>query len=236
MDMKAVFAHYSHWLDNAIDADDFLKYYFQVPFVRDLDDFNGNDVKIACGAFRGCLVSESCDYVVKFPICPDGLDCCEREENIYSHALSEGLQDYFTEPIYLGVYEKVIDFYRADDIDDYYDEYEQNFYETLEEHEMDLITEQIVISIPLFAYPKVQVFSSYHWRRKSTKESEEKVRSSCSPFKDNFVTACAIYSEYGKEIYDKLSSFAYEEGIDDIHAHNIGYLNNHLVIIDYAGA
>ena len=236
MDTKTVFAHYSNWLDNAIDADDFLKYYFQIPFVRDLDEFNRNGVQIACGAFRGCLISESCDYVVKFPICPDGLECCEREERIYDHALSEGLQDYFAEPFYLGDYEKVIDFYRAEDIDDYYDEFEQDFYDVLQEHEMDLISEQITISIPLFAYPKAQMFSRSQLMRRSTKESEEKVRSSCSPLKDNLITACVMYSEYGQEIFDKLSNFAYQWGIDDIHTHNVGYLNNHLIIIDYAGA
>lgn len=236
MDMKAVFAHYSHWLDNAIDADDFLKYYFQIPFVRDLDEFGYQDVHIACGAFRGCLISDCCDYVVKFPICPDGLECCEREERIYDHALSQDLQDYFVEPIYLGDYEKVIHFYRAEDIDDYYDEFEQDFYEVLENHVYDLISEEIVISIPLYAYPKAHVFSTNHWRKKSTEETANKVCSSCSPLKDNMVTACAIYAEYGKEVFDKLSNFAFQEGINDLHAHNIGYLNNHLVIIDYAGA
>ena len=80
MNKKLIFEYYSRLLDKLIDEHDYFKYYFQDPTTQYFGRLRENGLRIRCGIFRGCLISNNCDYVVKFPLSETGEECCEREE------------------------------------------------------------------------------------------------------------------------------------------------------------
>ena len=239
MNKKLVFEHYSRLLDELIDEHDYFKYYFQDPTTQFFKSPRENGLRIRCGIFRGCLISDNCDYVVKFPLSETGEECCEREESIYDDALVDGLENFFVEPVYLGLYKKEITYYSSCEIDEYYSDcdYDEKFYEkSVDSFKDELEQYRITIRVPLFAYPKAMPFSRDY--ENASEDVKKYVSSSSSVLRNEGASdevACAFVADYGVEKFEELSLFLQQEEVDDLHRNNIGVLNGKTVIIDYAG-
>lgn len=239
MNKKLVFEYYSRLLDKLIDEHDYFKYYFQDPTTQYFGRFREKGLRIRCGIFRGCLISENCDYVVKFPLSETGQECCEREENIYDDALADGLDNFFVEPVYIGLYKKEITYYASCEIDEYYSDcdYDEEYYEEcLDTFKTDLEQYRTTIRIPLFAYPKAMPFSRDY--EEAPEDVKKYVSSSSSVLRNEGSSdevACAFVADYGVEKFEELSLFLQQEEVDDLHRNNVGILNGKTVIIDYAG-
>lgn len=239
MNKKLVFEYYSRLLDKLIDEHDYFKYYFQDPTTQLFGRFHENGLRIRCGIFRGCLISNNCDYVVKFPLSETGEECCEREESIYDDALADGLDNFFVEPVYIGLYKKEITYYSSCEIDEYYSDcdYDEEYYEEcLDTFKDDLEQYHTTIRIPLFAYPKAMPFSREY--EEASEDIKKYVSSSSSVLRNEGTSdevAYAFVADYGIEKFEELSLFLQQEEVDDLHRNNIGILNGKTVIIDYAG-
>lgn len=239
MNKKLVFDYYSRWLDELIDEHDYFKYYFQEPTTQYFGRFHENGVKIRCGCFRGCLIGDDCDYVVKFPFDGLGEECCEKEEEVYDNAFSDGFSDFFVEPVYIGLYKKEFVYYASSDIDEYYSDcdYDEEYYhECIDNLAEELEEYRLTIRIPLFAYPKVEPFMRDY--ESAPEDVKKYVSSSSSVLRNEGASdevACAFVADYGVEKFEELSRFLQNEKVDDLHRNNVGILNGKTVIIDYAG-
>lgn len=244
MDKKAIFDHYSTFLDHIIDTSPFFAMYFQNPYYLD-EDICGQDedhlpvnINFSCGATRCCIVDEDYDYVVKFDIEEDYEygSSCSREEEIYSHSIVEGVNTYLCECMFLGCYTHTIDFYDYSNIENMLnwgsadvEGFEKEFYNNIADFGTP---QQITISIPLYAYPRADDYDC------GIPSYEEKCIVNCyeSPLKErNQALAAAFIREYGEEEYVKFTDFAYEYDINDLHLANIGSVDGKLCLIDYAG-
>lgn len=249
MNKSAVFSHFSHILDNMIENSLFFDTYFMDPV--GIEDIEGSELDEAIpanicinfGATRGCIVDENYDYVVKFDVAQDGLECsaCEREVDIYTRAKQHNLHQYFAEVEFLGYYTKTIMFYDLYILTKYieplyyYDpeEFDANFAEHEDEYgELHPIT----ISIPLYAYRK----ASSHWcglgRTHDSEKAEEAAKKINSPMRErNLAVAVDFVREYGEDAYQSLTDFMYKENINDLHSGNVGNIDGSLVFIDFSG-
>ena len=246
MNKQAVFSHFSKILDDMIENSSFFSYYFQQP--HSLDDIYGSYADVALsenlaikfGATRGCIVDDEYDYVVKFDIDEDGItgSACEREESIYMRAKEEGFAPYFAEVEYIGSFTKTYMFYDAWRIEqkisycDYYD-FEDDFMQ----HEDDYgELRPVTVSIPLYAYRRAQPHWCNNPRYEDNEEYKTMARKINSPMRDrNLAVAIDFVREYGEEVYQALSTFMYEENINDLHGGNVGDIDGHLCFIDYSG-
>ena len=156
---QALFTHFSSILDNLLDNSNWFRTYFQAPWSLS-DDINGEDVSemddnihIRSGATRGCIIDDRYDWVVKFDIEEDYEygSACAREVDIYTDAQERSLTKYFCPVIYLGYYQRTINFYSINDI-----EREVNLYEYDEDSIVDAVCnleddlkQEITIYIPL---------------------------------------------------------------------------------------
>ena len=243
MNKREIFEHYSSILDELIDNSLFFSTYFQSPYYIADDIFGYDDevmrngVSYHTGATRGCLVDEDEDYVVKFDIREDDYgSACEREVEIYRDAVESDLAQYLCEAQYIGTYTHKINFY------DYYNielhmnwcDYEPEYFEKeFAEHEDEFgELQEIVISLPLYAYRRADTFDCGPADAYSKALAEQ-----CeSPLKErNIAVATAFIRDYGFEEYERFSEFAEAQGINDIHIANIGSIDSTMRIIDYAG-
>lgn len=219
--------------------------YFQYPFSRDSDynNYVTKEVKLACGASRGTLISDNCDWVVKFPLtfeCSNGIDYCEKEIQIYNEAKNWGLADYFAEVHFLGTYKKKIEFWNSWEIERYFNlfyeenEWEQKLHELIKEKKLRK-RHTIYIEIPLYAYRKAKKYSAAKMWQLS-REDEKFAKSSNSPLaKSSLGVAVAFRDWYGLNVFEELSEFARTFNINDLHSGNIGIIEDRLTFIDYAG-
>lgn len=234
--MKAeIFSHYSYILDGLIIRHDFAKYYFQSPFSLDYCFKEEEiDVKIACGATRGCLIDEAYNWVVKFDLGECGVNTCKKENNIYEAAMRDGVEKFFAEPIYLGTYCREINFFDAYDFDSY--EYE-NVCDWEDDDFIDTVSRMdephlITIELPLYAYPRANSFSPNGILNVGKARRELGM----SPLTErNIVVGYEFARAYGADEYAKLVEFLKKEGVNDLHSGNVGTIAGKPILIDYCG-
>lgn len=248
MNKSAIFSHYTKIIDKMIDNSLFFKTYWQLPHAVDclygLENDNAfpDNLAIRFGVSRGCIIDDNYDYVVKFDIAHDtfGDSMCEREIDIFRAARANDLDAYFTEPIYLGAYERTINFYDADVIGDYLDWYdyspERFDKQFMDDEENFGSIHPIQIYVPLYAYPRAE---SYVYTMLDDGEVKTYREQAClvnSPLKKRHLQiAMEFVFRYGMSQYEKLSDFMNDYGINDLHYGNLGQVNGHLCIIDFAG-
>lgn len=246
--MNKIFNHFSDILDEMIDEFDFFKAYFQNPisleedvgYEEETSFFRKNNLTIHFGATRGCLIDKNYDYVIKFDLdeCEHG--SCDDEVNIYQEAKNENLEQYLLEPLFLGIYTKKIRYYNYTDILDKLDMsyFSETFSEDVNSHleAGDYVKEEIVIRIPLYAYPRAE---RYNFKRvdKSSYEISNFITS--HPFSplvtSNPSVGLELVAFYGEEEFNRLSAFFKKRNIDDFHAGNLMLRNNKLYFSDYCG-
>lgn len=236
MDKKAVFNHYSEILDRLLDESDFLKFYLQSPYFLEGKVFIDDVIRFCYGATRGCFIDDNYDYVVKFDIetDDDGESCCEREVEIYDRAKAKGLDGYFCEAEYLGTYTHSFKFYTFEAMEsafgccpDGWDDFDGLFMDNLDDFGE---IKTICVSLPLYGYRRAEIIPG-----PTNKFCDEVVKSIRSPFKGNYDVATRFYYEYGWDEYVAFSRFALRNRINDLHEWNVGYINNKMCLIDYAG-
>ena len=230
MDYQKIFNHFSGILNDLIDSSAFYKIYFQSPYTTEDDIEINSNISLHTGIARACLVDKSYDYVVKLNF--DGIYDCQRECEIYEEYY--GVEEVFARPVFLGTYTKNIYFYTAKDVEDTIDtwndkeEFDIKFPTVVNKCRMRPIT----ISFKLFTYPRATkyIFNTY------TEEDEEYASNSDSPLREfNLAIAASFVGDFGTERYNELTDFLNEWGIGDIHFGNVGKINNHIAILDYAG-
>ncbi len=202
MNFNEVYDRYSSALTTLIHNSSFWNKYFSSPYELSFEEEDeGEDLfnphlHIACGAFRGCLIDDTCEYVVKFDLQPSVFHCLHECEN-YKLAEKASCSQFFAQPYQLGTYTA------------------KN------------------IRLPLYAYPRARTSSIHHHYIRSGRRSYLRSVPSCL---NTYVDiANNFYEDYGREAYERLSNFLATNKIDDIHFGNVGYINNKIVIIDYAG-
>lgn len=248
MNKEQIFSHFAAIIDNMLDNSLFFETYFQRPFQLENiygsaeDDAVPMGINMFFGVSRGCIVDESFPYVVKFDIEQDryGDSLCERECDIYRAAKANNLDAYFTEPIYLGYYRRTIQFYDIDKIEsnmNWCDYMPNDFDEEFMCHEDDFgDILSITITIPLYAYPRVNNYKYAMLSDEEAAEIQKEASSINSPLrKRHMQIAMEFVYRYGMEQYEKLSEFMKDYHINDLHYGNLGELNKNLVCLDYAG-
>lgn len=249
---RQLFEHYSTILDKYLE-EEHAKLYFQSPvelIAENEEDFLKGlpgSVKIYSGATRSCFVDDLCDWVVKFDYSTNRVAHCALELDIYEAAKKFGLQEYFSEVIYLGVYQKWVLSWDVDEInsryplENHFDPYyydKEDFYNNMVLWEEDGIERSaILISLPLYAYRKAEHCHSYdHPFKNISREYAKEVRSICSPLSIRSTEIAEIFAEtYGIQEYAKLSDFLLKNRVDDIHWGNVGSIEGQIILIDYAG-
>lgn len=245
MKNEEIFTHWSKILDKLFyNPYSYWSAYFQMPFSRDSEYGNRvNDrVELFCGVSRGTLVDKGYDWVVKFPLTYEGDNAgyCDKEVEVFAAAKEQGLSDYFAEAQFIGVYRREIEFWDFWEIERFFNLYEDTV--VWEDHLRELIKEKslgkkkkITLEIPLYAYRKAAHYSSKKMWQLS-REDELFAKSSNSPLaKSSLGVAVAFRDWYGLDVFQKLSDFAREHRINDLHSGNIGVIEHRLVFIDYAG-
>lgn len=236
MNKKEIFKYFSTIIDELIDMDDFFKYFFQNPYaISDLDFFDDN-LHFVTGCARGCLVDKNYPYVVKFNLVDstsgEFYNHCEREVDIYTSAMQDSLESCFIESTYVGTYRKKINYYRAEDLEDFLPTYQEEYISEIEKYydEDCLELEEIELIIPLFAYEKAEPISL------ESVVSSEVAKTYTSPLNEYYnEIAEKIIEDYGEIFFYKLSDFLYAYEVCDIHKGNVMLLNNKIVLSDYAG-
>jgi hypothetical protein len=248
MNKEIIFNHFSDIIDNMLETSLFFDTYFQAPYMLETicgsadDPAVPEDISLHFGITRGCIVDDNFDYVVKFDIDNDffGDSLCYREMDIYRAAESQHLEHYFTKPIFVGVYHKIINFYDIKKIEQNFDwvDYDNQWFDEEFAKKEDDFGEiiPITIEIPLYAYPKANPYTYTNLTGNEAIEYEKKAKSIGSPLKNRHLQiAMEFILRYGMEEYEKISEFMYEYNINDLHYGNIGEINNKLVVIDFAG-
>ena len=241
MNKKEIFNHYSEILDTMLENSIWFDAFFQNP--SDFDDslMPKEDIPcgitVASGATRTCIIDSDCDWVVKFDINDDDYgEACQRELNIYRDAREKHLDRYFTEVQYVGTYTRYINFYDIADLERWTNVYCQDkdeFIADLTRHEEDMEVQQILISLPLYAYRRA---TGYNFTTTVTAPMREQIKRVGSPLRSrNIVIAAEFIARYGFSEYVKFSRFGLEWEINDVHMGNIGDVNGDMVLIDFAG-
>lgn len=224
MNKAEVFRHYSSILDYLIDNYDFCKLYFQNPISLDCELVD-EVTSLLCGASRGCLVTDGCDWVVKFDL--EDKCYCEKEVDLYEAAMEEGLENFLAEPVYIGTYFKKIEYYAWDydyrDEIEYADSFDKEF-------EYSGEWEEVKIELPLYAYPYA---ASMRFPYVSLKEVQAIKKSPLT--ERNQVVGYTFQKNYKEKELDAFINFLEEHKINDLHCGNVGEVGGKPVLIDYAG-
>lgn len=232
MTRKEIFCHYSQILDELIDSSPFYKFYFQSCCTLDEDIIINDHLTLCTGISRACIVDSNYDYVIKINF--DGLRACEKEINIYENAQYEHMEQFFARPIPLGTYTKEIYFYSQAELEDTMDAWYtiDEFKSSFDLIKNDCTKYPITLHIPLFAYPR----ANFPNLQRHSANDARIASNSISPLKTfSLAIAASFINDYGKDNYEILSDFLYNWNIGDIHLNNVGEINNHICIIDYAG-
>lgn len=232
MDKEKVFHHYSKLLDEVLDNSEYYKLYFQACYTIDDDELIYDNLTLATGISRACLIDNNYNYVVKIPLASYNNHECDKEIYIYGEAMDNNVEKFFARPEFLGLYTKVVCSYDIKEIEEMFLwKNQEEFWEQFEEIKATFKKQRIIIELPLYAYPRAKAYKFNHY----SLCDEIKARSIQSPLKGhNLAIAASFIGEYGEEQYQKLTSFLYDYEIDDIHLGNVGAINNHICIIDYA--
>lgn len=248
MEETKIFNHYKNILDELIDEVDFFKNYFQNPISLDeniygeeysnIEALYTNTTNICFGATRGCVIDNSYDYVVKFDLDESEYGNCDDEIRIYNIAKERHLEKFFLRPQFIGIYERKICYYHFTDIIDRLDCncFYESFHADVEERlaESDCTKEEILIRIPLYAYPRAERYE-YPNVDKQTRDSYFTTYSNSPLTERSTLVAFTIEKEYGKDETYKLSNFLYDFGINDLHTGNLMCYHGKPCFSDYCG-
>ena len=230
MDKKAVFNHYYKLLDDL--REDSLAFQNFLYWCNTEEEYWRFDSSlVSCGATRAALIDNEYPYVVKWDIDYDtwGDSSCEREVAIYNEAKNCGLQRYFTEATYLGEYRRVVRGYNLE----YEYHADMNNEEYMEEVERcDCEEQEFVISISLYGYEYADCGSILDCE--STPALREQLHKYKSPLCErNLSVGMNFLVSYGEEEFEKLTDFCCNFNINDLHAGNVGYIGDNIVIVDF---
>lgn len=246
MDRNEIFQHFKMVLDDLIDHSVLFKTYLQCPRYLSEGVYGGGygipaNISMFTGVTRACIVDNNFDWVVKFDIDEDRYgSACEREERIYKYAEKENLQNYFSEVIYLGTYKKAFNFYPYYNVEQWADledresvgAFEKAFFKYKNEFSS---VQHIVVEFPLYGYRRINAESPINYKM-ATKKEVTQIKKFRSPLTEKtFSVAVEFFREYGEKEYQKLSDFLIKNDINDIHGGNVGYIDEKIIIIDYAG-
>lgn len=167
----------------------------------------------ASGATRLVVWDWDCpDFVVKIPLGTDCFKYCEREVEIYHTAVADGVDRYFAWCDYMGeccdwpIY--AMEFVNCDS-DTIEDESYSSAYESwCQDNGYDPEDEDVS-----------DEFNNLYY-------SDELCHESILDW---------FYNQVSDVIKDALCRFISRNRINDLHAQNIGYLNGHVCLCDYAG-
>lgn len=175
-------------------------------------------LKVFIGASKICLISDNCDYVIKFNTneeeFQDSFTKNEvlREVDIYNRACESNLEMFFPETLYFIKHNEIC-FILQKKID--YSVSSCSFY----------VREKI--------YKQIAKTVSYKIRDKAINAILIK-NLPCERMVDE-IWISTIISLYGKKKCKQLCDFIQKNKINDLHHSNIGYLNHKPVILDFSG-
>ena len=220
-------------LDKALESSVKFRTFVQAhEYVSDF--FVDEHTKVCCGATRAAIIDDRADFIVKFDIDEDSrhTSLCEKECDVYDDALSNGVERFFAEPKYIGTFKRTFAAFRIQEL---YEDADFCMSDCGDEdivriaEELNLIEVPISISIDLYMYPKAT-----RARHRELSPVAHSLTRSPLGIRDMEV-ADIFYQEYGEEKFWALSEFLEWEDINDMHFGNIGVVDGHYVIIDYAG-
>lgn len=230
--------HYSQILDELIADYDIMKTYMQNP-ADECDEATGyfyinslqRDVEVECGASRLVLIDKECGFVVKIDIgCDDwNSNFCEREIHTYAKAKERGIEEYFVRPQYLGTYTNSYEWFP------YYQVSVDDFINEAQCYDDGYEKENVNLNFILYAYPVVSEFGikSQYLPQRCMQQAASYNRSPLTERQS--AIAATFIKELGLDLFLQISNLLEEEEVNDMHGGNIGYMNGHLVIVDYAG-
>ena len=229
-------------LDDLIEESAFFRVFLNSagdfsPIDDDLCDYDNSDLHLYAGASRCCLVDDNDDeWVVKFDYwSPNGESACEREVEIYEAAEHASLNQYFSEVVYLGEYYKKFYSFSHDDFEDIFTNVynAEDFDNWITDHPNAEDDTRYEFTCSLYAYRRAEQ-RVIAWN--SSAADRKRANSISSPLLSrNINVAIAFINEYGWNEYVRFSEFGDEWEINDIHTGNIGTIDEHMVLIDYAG-
>ena len=232
--MDSTFKFYSQIIDKMIDEKTFWRYYFPSPYNMDYGQEIDRNTWFSCGATRGCIISNECDEVIKFTF-EDGNEC-ENELNTYAAAKREGLAFCFVPCRYIGTYER--DVWVLENWDEAAEQTsfssDPDEWDSVVEDEENVVRKHIYL--PLYAYSKIDADDGDLYCDELSPEERNFCRNTESPLTErSYKVGTEFLREYGKDLFMKLSQFCHDWEVNDLHSGNVGYLNGHVVILDYAG-
>lgn len=224
---------YAKLLDALIDKYDFYKVFFQYPYPADyypLDD----ECELYFGATRGCLVLPNMPTVVKFDVDRDGMDesVCAREVATFNKAKENHLEGMFASAKYIGTYIRTIHYWKWDVVREVVgvecDEDEDYWSEVIAENLSEEDKVDITIRIPLYEYEKAEEHD-FHPSDESCKKLE------CNKVFAYPTVGAQFMDTYGEVMFRAIEKFCEDNGINDLHLGNVGFIRGKIVFIDYAG-
>lgn len=227
--MENIFQHYSELIDRMLEENEIFKSYFLEPRSIPSDYQITSSAYMTCGITRGCIVDNNFPFVIKFDLYDYNNDdffvSCEKEMKYYQLAKRCGFDKYLAEPIKIGDYKRTVNIHKRYTYIDNFDDDELNSYKEYDEDE------EFEIILPLYAYPRAEIREFKH-KDDSTDYNDIKR----SPLAERNQVIAEIFIElYGKNEFIEFSNFLDCCKINDLHGHNCAYINDKLVLIDYAG-
>ena len=193
---------------------DFFETHDRESFVDWHYDNNMYGVDSDWGASRFVIWEDTLPYVIKIPFIDNRTqykNYCEIEVEICERAMKTDIRDCFAETAFLCYYQGHPIYIMEKAICDE-DELYLSACEAAENHKD--MTEEFVARSEVENYSSSASFSSM----------------------DSMTQAEFLkLEEWGEDVADKFFSFSKENNINDQHLGNFGYIDNHLVIIDYCG-
>ena len=232
MDRQEILKHFTNKLNEMIEANEFWAIYFQDPF----SICNEKEIPfpVRFGISRGVYIDDSFPYIIKWQLTGDDQEC-SHEEYVYNQACGCNLEQYFAEPLYLGVYCRDVNTFS---MTDYSEMSNDSYYPKDNEFNATIITMENFgyerasqhISIQLWAYPRAHTYPWAQHDIKSVKISDE----ICYDVWRRPV-AQLFTLILGEEKAFELYKFLEDYEVNDVHELNVMELDGHPIITDYAG-
>lgn len=241
-----IFAHFKSILDYELQNSVNTCMRLENPGDDDMgfDFVTASYVGVHYGATRGAIVDDEYGYIVKFDIWDDQKygSACDREIEVYEEAEKVGLEKYFAEPTYVGMYAYKWLGYSFDDL---YNRFGWQDYKNMDEEELDELISNLKndiepewheVVLQLYAYPFVNEGFTDCYRASKESKSYQISRNSGSPLSErNVYIGAKFIDEYGEEEFQKLSDFLEWQDVNDLHSGNVGTLDGNFILMDYAG-
>ena len=168
-----------------------------------------NDIEVADGASKICLIFPNTSFVVKWSPC--GYEEAMREVEVYQKAIDAHLEKFFPKTAFL-VKLNDVNFVMQEKID-------------VTVNNLDFYARQRFQKISKTALDKIV----YKMERQFKKAARY-----CKRDLDPVWAKMALVL-YGKRTCKALCDFIIENKINDLHEYNIGYKNNRPIILDFSG-